>query len=284
MPIPSNKTELQSFIGMCKFLSSYIFLSLTGCTLYNDLWQKTFYFAWTASHTKAFESSKDAFLLCATLTYYDDEKSCTIQVDASNIGVGTALIQDRKVIKYHSQALTSTQQLYSNIEREAYALVNSVEHFHHYIFGKPFEVHTDHQSLVQLNIKPLAKLSPRLQHLFLRVNQYKYTVKYVRQTGVMIADCLSRIVCQNTAKGNETLSLHVTALTMFQDGKLQDIHYQTLVDPQLVKLARVIQNGWGESHGDLDTDLRAFWIHRFNMHIANGIIMNGTRIVIPQAL
>ena len=42
-------------------------------------------FIWTASHTKAFECSKDAILLCATLTYYDNEKPCTIQVDSSNL-------------------------------------------------------------------------------------------------------------------------------------------------------------------------------------------------------
>ena len=194
-------------------------------------------FVWTVSHTKAFECSKDAILSCATLTYYDDEKPCTIQVDAGNVGVGATLIQEGKVIEYHSPTLTSTQQHYSNIEWEAYILVNGVEHFHHYIFGKPFEVHTDHQPLVQLSIKPLAELSPRLQRLFLRVNSYKYTVKYVRQTRVMIADCLSHIVCQDTAEDNETLNLHVTALKMFQDGKLQDIHRQTLLDPQLVKLA-----------------------------------------------
>ena len=187
-------------------------------------------FVWTASHTKAFECSKDTILSCTTLMYYEDKKPCTIQVDASDVGVGAMLIQEGKVIEYHSRALTSTQQHYSNLQREAYTLVNGVEHFHHYVFGKPFEVHTDHQPLVQLSIKPLAELSPRLQHLFLRVNQYKYTVKYVRQTGVMIADCLSRIVFQNTAEDNETLNLHVTALTMFQDGKLQDIRRQTLVD------------------------------------------------------
>ena len=56
----------------------------------------------------------------------------------------------------------------------------------------------------------------------------------------MIADCLSHIVCQNTAEDDETLNLHETALTMFQDGILQDICHQTLLDPQLVKLARVI--------------------------------------------
>ena len=95
----------------------------------------------------------------------------------------------------------------------------------------------------------------------------------MRQTEVMIPDCLSCIVCQNTAEDDETLILHVTALMTFH------ICLQTLTDPQLVKLARVIQNGWGESHGHLDADLHAFWIHRFNMHIVNGIIMNSTRIV-----
>ena len=71
---------------------------------------------------------------------------------------------------------------------------------------------------------------------------------------------------------------------MFQDGKVQDIRCKTLRDPQLVELGRVIQNGWGESCGDLDADLHAFWIHRFNMHITNGIIMNDIRIVMPQSL
>ena len=100
----------------------------------------------------------------------------------------------------------------------------------------------------------------------------------------MIADCLSHIVCQNIVEDDDTLNLHVTALTTFRDGKLQDIHCHTLLDPQLVRLARVIQNGWGESHGDLDVDLHTFWIHRFNMHIVSGIIMNGTRIVVPWSL
>ena len=57
---------------------------------------------------------------------------------------------------------------------------------------------------------------------------------------MMITNCLSCFVCQDTAEDDETLNLHVTAVMTFQDGKLQDIHCQTL-DPQLVKLARVIQ-------------------------------------------
>ena len=77
----------------------------------------------------------------------------------------------------------------------------------------------------------------------------------------MIADCLSCIVCQDTAEDDETLNLHVTTLMMFQDGKLQDIHHQ--------------------SCRELDADLHTFWIHRFNMHIANGIIMNESSFQSP---
>ena len=54
-------------------------------------------FIWTVSHTKAFESSKEAILSCATLTYYNDEKTCTIQVDACNVGAGAVLIQEGKL-------------------------------------------------------------------------------------------------------------------------------------------------------------------------------------------
>ena len=98
LPVPSNKMELQSYVGMCNFLSSYV-PHLTD-KLY-VLWQlmaKDSDFVWTASHTKAFESSKDAILSCATLTYFNDEKPYVVQVDASNIGVGAALIQEGKVI------------------------------------------------------------------------------------------------------------------------------------------------------------------------------------------
>ena len=76
-------------------------------------------------------------------------------MDAHNVGVGAMLIQEDKVIEYHSHALTSTQQCYSNIEREAYALVNGVEHLHHYIFWKIFEVHTINVTEIrEVNFEP----------------------------------------------------------------------------------------------------------------------------------
>ena len=88
------------------------------------------------------------------MQYFNSDDPITIQVDTSNIGVGAALMQQGKVVSYHSRALTPTQH-YSNIERECYGLVNEVEHFHHYVFGCKFTVQTDHQPLVHLTMKPL---------------------------------------------------------------------------------------------------------------------------------
>ena len=73
MPVPSNKTELQGYIGMCNFLSSYVPHLTVRLYSLRQLMAKDSNFIWTASHTKAFEGSKDAILSCATLMIYDDE-------------------------------------------------------------------------------------------------------------------------------------------------------------------------------------------------------------------
>ena len=133
-----------------------------------------------------------------TWQYFNSEESITIQVDASSIGVSAALMQQGKV-SYHSRALTPTQQHYSNIERECYGLVNGVEHFHYYVFGHEFTVQMDHQPLVQLTNKPLCEMSPRLQHLLLKVTQYKFNTIYVKHNSVPVANCLSRNVQAESA-------------------------------------------------------------------------------------
>ena len=77
----------------------------------------------------------------------------------------------------------------------------------------------------------------------------------------------------------------IATISLFQEGKLNEIKYEMAKDILLVKLAHVIQNGWPTQHADLnDTNLNVFWIHRLNLSIVDGIVMNGTRLVIPKSL
>ena len=143
---------------------------------------------------------------------------------------------------------------------------------------------TDHQPLVQLTKKPLCEISPRLQRLLLKVTQYSFNTVLVKREGVPIVDCLSRNITIDTAKEDKSLNITIAVISLFQEGKLHQIKQETAKDVLLVKLAHVIQNGWPAQCADLDQELYVFWIHRLNLSIVDGIIMNRTLIVIPKSL
>ena len=279
MPVPQNKTQLQSFIGLCNYLTCYIphltdvLLPLCAITV------KASEFQLEKLHSGAVARAKQVIANLCVLQYFNSEDPIVIQVDASSIGVGAALLQQGRVVSYHSRALTAVQQRYSNIECECYGLVNGIEHFHHYIFGWDFVVQTDHQLLVQLTEKPLCKISPRLQRLLLKVTQYSFNTVYIKHEGVPIADCLSRNIAIDTAKEDKSLNITIATISLFQEGKLLQIKQETAKDILLVKLAHVIQNGWPVQQPDLDQELYVFWIHRLNLSIVDGIIMNRTLLL-----
>ena len=64
----------------------------------------------------------------------------TIQVNASQVGLGAALLQDNKPIAFASKALTDAECRYTNIEREMLAVVFGAERFHTYIYGQSFMI------------------------------------------------------------------------------------------------------------------------------------------------
>ena len=106
----------------------------------------------------------------------------------------------------------------------------------------------------------------------------------MKHEGVPIADCLSCNVQAESALEDETMNVTVAAISMFQEGKINQIKCKTSKDLTLVKLAKVVQTGWPDQRAETDPDLHAFWIHRWNLSIIDGVIMNGTRIVIPKSL
>ena len=161
--------------------------------------------------------------------------------------------------------------------------MNGVEHFHHYAFGHKFTVQTDHQPLVNLTSKALRDVSPRLQCLLLKVTQYRFNTIYVKHDGVPIADCLSQTIRMETALEDGTINITVIAI-MFQDRKINQVKKETSKNPTLVALAKVVQAGWPSQCAELNPDLYAFWIHRWNLSIIDDVIMNSTCIVIAKSL
>ena len=106
----------------------------------------------------------------------------------------------------------------------------------------------------------------------------------MKHNGVPVADCLSQNIEIASTLEDETINVRVTAISMFQEGKISQIKCETSKDVTLVKLAKVVQTGWPDQHAEIDPDLHTFWIHWCNLSIVDGVVINGMRIVIPWSL
>ena len=102
------------------------------------------------------------------MAYYDVTKPITLEVDASQKGLGAALVQEKKTIAFALKTLKKTQSNYSTIESEMLSLVHGVERFHTYLCLRSFTIITDHKPLEMICNKPIASAPPRLQRMLVK--------------------------------------------------------------------------------------------------------------------
>ena len=133
---------------------------------------------------RALERLRVALTSAPENAYFDSTKVTEVYTDASPVGVAAVLTQkepdgdERKVIAFASRAMSSPEQNYSQLEREAFAIVWACEHFHLYLYGGRFTVFTDHQPLVKIFTNPASKPSAQLERWSLRLQPYNITVCY----------------------------------------------------------------------------------------------------------
>ena len=92
-------------------------------------------------------------LLNTTLAYFDCTKPVVIQTNASEYGLGTALLQGGRPIAFASNTLTDVETRYTNIEHKCLSVWFGSEKFHIYIYGRHTTVHNDHISLGMIQKK-----------------------------------------------------------------------------------------------------------------------------------
>ena len=132
LPAPTNVTVLQEFLSMVTYLCPFIHGLSTLTAPLQELLKKDADFIWNASYETAFEQVKQAVVSDTTLRYFNPLLPVTIQVNASQVGLGTALLQNNKPIAFTSKALTDTEHRYANIERDASSCLKSrvIPHLH----------------------------------------------------------------------------------------------------------------------------------------------------------
>ena len=142
--------------------------------------------------------------------YLDPQKDITLAVDASPYGIGPVIShitpEGDKPIAYASRKLTKPETNYSQLEKEALAIVYGVRIFHQYLCGKKFTLLTDHKPLTYLlgpkrGIPVLA--ASRLQRWAILLSGYVYDIQYRTSKQNANADFLSRLPGSDTVDNNQ---------------------------------------------------------------------------------
>ena len=112
---------------------------------------------WAAECKEAFVSVKKRIASDMVLTHYHPERPLKLACDASSVGVGGVLshvMEDgsERPIAFASHTLRKAERNYSQIDKEALALVWEVKNFHLTLFGCHFTLVKDHKPLTSISI------------------------------------------------------------------------------------------------------------------------------------
>ncbi|KAF7820712.1 putative gag-pol polyprotein [Senna tora] len=156
----------------------------------NEIIKKDMGFKWGKEQEEAFNTLKEKLSSAPLLLLPDFSKTFEIECDASGIGVGVVLMQDKRPIAYFSEKLNGATLNYSTYDKELYALVRALKTWQHYLWSKEFVIHNDHESLKHL--KGQVKLNRRHARWVDFIEMFLYVIQYKQIKKNVVANALSR--------------------------------------------------------------------------------------------
>ena len=216
------------------------------------------------------------------LTYYNPRKETVLQIDASTKGLGACLLQEQRAVYFVSKALTEAQQGHVAIEIESLAVAWAMEKFNHFLYASHFILEIYQKPFEAILSKSLNQATPRLQRILIRTFPYNFTVCYIPGVAKQLADCLSRL-----GDKKDTIKLpklHVYQITQQLSARSDSLHQlraSMQADDELALLKHTTMQGWPSSIKQIPPVLQPYWTFRDELTVEDGLILKGTRIVIP---
>ena len=287
MPLPTDKKGIQRLMGFVNYLSKFLpnlsdlCAPLRALTVEGTVWE------WTEHQTKAVDKIKKAVTNHPVLAYFDNNKEVTLQVDASETGLGAALLQEGQPVAYASRALRDPETRYAQIEKELLAASYGLERFHQYTYGRKVMIQSDHKPLEIIQKKPMQSAPKRLQRMLVNMAAYDYEIYYTPGSKMYLADTLSRAYLPEEATTH--LHLEVEAVKMIDEVDLKDnlidiIKTATNEDANMQRLQKIIIEGWPQDKLRVPHQLRVYWHFRDELSAQDNLIYKGERLVIPPAV
>jgi hypothetical protein len=146
-PQPKTVKQLRRFLGLSGYLRSFVEKYATIAEPLTSLLRKDSKYNWSEKQEKAFNEIKQALVKEPVLHIFNPELDIELYTDASKVGIGAILMQNKHPISYYSRRLNEHESNYTSSELECLAVVDSVEKFHVYLHGTHFTVISDHSAL-----------------------------------------------------------------------------------------------------------------------------------------
>ena len=147
----------------------------------------------------------------ATIAAIRDDLPFVVETDASDHAIAATLCQDERPIAFFSRTLSTSERNHSAVEKEAYAIVEALRRWKHFLLGRQFKLITDQRSVAfMFDGKQMGKVkNEKIMRWRLELSAYSYDIVYRPGTQNVSADTLSRSgVCSSINNKELLVELH----------------------------------------------------------------------------
>ncbi|KAI4892783.1 hypothetical protein NFI96_006341, partial [Prochilodus magdalenae] len=200
-PSPKSVSELKAYLGLLNYYGRFLPNLSTLLAPLHSLLKKDVQWGWGKAQEKAFRESKQLLESATRLVHYSPSQDLILACDASAYGVGAVLSHrmpdgSESPLGFVSRTLSPAEKKYSQLDKEALAIILGIKKFHKYLYGRTFTVCTDHKPLMALfgEKKSIPQMgSPRVQRWAILLSAYEYQIGMKLSWSIHNADALSRL-------------------------------------------------------------------------------------------
>jgi hypothetical protein len=213
-PTPSNKKEVQSFVGFVNFYRQFILGFYHHARALFDLTMKDVRFIWGLPQADSFMKLKELITLAPVLVLPNNDLPFRLEADSSGIATGTVLPQQQvddnvwHPVAFLSKALKPVERNDEIHDTEMLAIIRGLEEWRYYLEGArhPVEIWTDHKNLEYFRVAQ--KVNRQQARWSLYLSRFDFTLHHKPGRSMGKPDTLSRQADHGSRRGdNDNLTL-----------------------------------------------------------------------------
>lgn len=282
-PRPNDVAELRSFLKLVGYYAKFLPHYAGIVEPLRKLLRQGVRFSWNEDAAQSFRQVKLLLSTCRAIHMFDSSLPVVVTTDASEHGLGAVLQQkfqgELRTVAFASRTLTQAERNYSVGEKEALACVWACEYWHVFLWGRKFELRTDHQALVTLlSSRGTGRRSTRIARWSALLLYYNFDVLYHRGSDNKVADALLQLPLPGLQEQEEEIVSLVSSCVTKQ--QLQE----AVKSDSLLQLVRSFVRTQWPSKRNLSSELLPFYHVREELAVMDDLLLRDERLVIPVSL